>query len=207
MPWLTPSEEAGYVYRTLRIPVPFLSQVNGALIGLEELWNWEEYGDMSPQECVDAMREMLFTYWEGNIMIGMVVPHAGNTIPDNALLCDGSVRNRVDYPDLYAALADAYIIDADTFKVPDLLSCFVMGSASNDGVSGGEANHTLTWTEMPSHYHNYHDWGSVVVNGYLGSTPALVPAESTQATASAGASEAHNNIPPFHALTYIIIAK
>jgi microcystin-dependent protein len=207
MPWLTPSEEAGYVYRTLRIPTQFLSQVNGALIGLEEIWNWEEYGDMSPQECVDAMREMLFAYWEGDIMIGMVVPHAGNTIPDNCLLCDGSVHARVDFPDLYAALAAAYIIDADTFKVPDLVSSFVMGSASNDGTSGGEANHTLTWTEMPAHTHNYHDWGSVVVSGYLGSTPALVPAESTQATASAGASEAHNNIPPFHALTYIIIAR
>ena len=212
MPWLTPDDEIGTVYRTLAIPVPFLSQVSGALIKLAEAWNWEEYGDMSVQDCVDAMSGMIDTYYEGNVMIGLVVPYAGDTanLPDNVLLCDGAVYDRVDYPALYAVLADAYLDDADTFHTPQLVDTFVVGTDENEGAEGGEATHTLTADEMPSHLHEYQEKNEILFP-YGTLTPDISARgtllESARETSSAGGGEAHNNLPPYHAMTYVIVAR
>ena len=208
MPWLSPNLEDGTVYRPLAIPAPFVAHVSGALLDLCEEWNWEAFGDMSVADCVTAMKAMLDVYYGGNEMIGACVPYANVTIPDNMLLCDGAVYDRVDYPCLYAVLSDAYIIDPDTFSVPDLVDKFIMGAEEAEGADGGEEGVTLSIDEIPSHAHVYTEKNEILFP-YGTLTPDISARgtilESNKNTSSIGGGQAHNNLPPFHAMPWGII--
>jgi microcystin-dependent protein len=205
MPWLTPEAEAGTVYRLLAIPDTFLSQVNGAIEKLTQDYNWEQFGTLTPSECADKMNIMMDGYFEGNWMIGTIHPYASASAPLNMLPCDGSTYNRVDYPLLYAALDAQFVDDADTFHTPDLTDRFVQGGFDNMGDTGGEAEHTLTVEEMPSHSHEipwqatfpYGDTPEITVEGGL----------LTTQTGLTGGGQAHNNLPPYTRLPMGIICR
>jgi microcystin-dependent protein len=195
--WLTPNTVTGggVVSRPLYIPEQFVSQVTGALLSLTEIWNWEEYGDMTPEDCVQVMLGMLEGYFMGNPLIGAVNYYANAQLPPSCLPCDGSVYARIDYPDLYSVIDSAFIIDADTFRTPPMADRFILASSSNIGQTGGEASHVLTGDEMPPHSHSipyqscfpYGDIPEVcVVGGVL-----------TQQTGETGGGLAHNNMPPY----------
>ena len=81
------------------------------------------------------------------------IPH--DTIPANWLLCDSTVHDRVDYPDLYAILTE-FQIDADTFNVPNLHNRFLLGNeslANPVGVAAGSNTKTLSLVNIPPHAH------------------------------------------------------
>lgn len=210
MPWLTPDSESGTVYRLLSIPVPFLPAVNGALTKLEAEYNWELFGDMTPAECAAAMANMITAYFDGGYMLGMVVPYAGDTttLPAHLLLCDGSVYNRVDYPALYAILANAYVDDADTFHTPNLVGAFIRGTDENSGDTGGESAHTLTVDEIPSHAHTYQppEFNLDMEGPEIPDIGATVLAFPTL-TGYTGGGQSHNNLPPYHDITYVMVAR
>lgn len=64
--WLTPDDETGAaICRPLSIPPAFLSIVSGLLETLTDEWRWQEFGDIAPADCVDAMRTMLDAFYEG----------------------------------------------------------------------------------------------------------------------------------------------
>jgi microcystin-dependent protein len=220
MPWLTPDDQSGTVYRLLPIPVPLLGIVNGALLRMIDVWEWERFGDMSVDDCIAYSRAMLDVFWQGNIMIGTVVANVGSIVPANCLLCDGTEYTRIAYPDLYDAIAAAYKTDADHFVTPNLVDMFIMGSSANVANTGGEAEHTLTTGEIPAHSHS--DIGhvhsevtaipSVTTVGLEPPEPTALPSVGSTGIGYAniqntGDGEAHNNIPPYHAMTYVIIAK
>jgi len=210
--WLTPDNSSGVVYRSLRIPTPLLSMVNGALVEMLDTWSWEEFGDMSPQDCVDMAQIMVDEFWSGNLMLGMVMAWCGDVanIPDNLLLCDGSTYDRVDYPGLYDVLASAYQDDADTFHTPNLVDNFVMGSASNTEATGGESEHVITVAEMPPHDHDYQEKNEILFP-YGTVTPDISARgtlfESARTTSSTGDGDAHNNLPPYVSMAYVIVAR
>jgi len=140
--------------------------------------------------------------------IGEIKVTASATIPVGCLLCDGATYDRVDYPDLYATLAPAFIIDADTFSVPDLREKFISGAlaSGNVGDQGGEANHTLTVGEIPSHSHTI---------PATATTLAVEPGEVTvttpipiitASTGDTGGDGSHNNIPPYVSLLFYVVA-
>lgn len=140
----------------------------------------------------------------GCAMIGQVITLA-REVPDWCLICDGSTYDRVDYPELYAVLDAAFILDADTFKVPDLTDRFIFyGSAVGD--SGGESSHTITIAEMPAHTHGEQDPGSVVVQAGTPSVALADPGLPSQ-TGSTGGGDAMPIMPPYLTLTAAIIAR
>lgn len=53
MPFLTPDETEGVKGRVLHIPSHYLAAVSGALKRLGDLWEWEEHGDITPQEAAE----------------------------------------------------------------------------------------------------------------------------------------------------------
>lgn len=150
---------------------------------------------------------------------GIVVPFAGSTAPTNWLLCDGSAVSRTTFASLFALVGTTYGAGdgSTTFNVPDLRGRTVHGVGSVGSNSqptlalastGGEQNHTLTSTEMPSHQHRQaasisstgnNNVASGGVNGTIDSLGSTTV--NTQLTGGGGA---HNTMAPYIALNYII---
>lgn len=185
--------------------------------------NWEQVGTVTVADAVQAATTM---YWSIDTMIGMVFPYVTANQPDNSLVCDGAEYLRADYPELYAALDSAYIVDADHFVVPDLRGRSPIGAGDGDALTyravnaiGGEETHVLSGGEMPVHSHldaghihsiHSHITLPVVAPGELPvSCPNPLP-ESTSggnaAIGNAGGDTAHNNMPPWVAIKWAVIA-
>lgn len=157
--------------------------------------------------------------------VGTIKPFITADPPQNTLECDGGTYYRVDFPLLYALLDSAFIIDADTFTVPDLRGRVVVGAGTGSGLTpyavgdiGGTEAVALTVEEMPSHSHDdighvhtYQPPGATLLAVAPGElpvlTPALLPASTTVGYASltnTGGDEAHENRPPFMALRWCV---
>lgn len=113
-----------------------------------------------------------------------------NDIPTGWLLCDGNNGT------------------------PDLRAKFVLGAVTETGTkysagnTGGEEEHILTIDEMPKHSHNYTnpligDGGLGGGNHYFGEI-YMRPSINSDETTEEGSSQAHNNMPPYYALCYIM---
>lgn len=159
--WITPPTipVTDYVCRRLIIPNDpvLVAAVNGALLLLIDPNNWEQIsGTVPPADAAMAMQEMYFEYLQSAnwCMIGAIVPIATATVPNGALLCDGSLHNRADYPRLYETLHPSLIIDSVTFRTPDLRDRFVLAAgnaAPHD--TGGASSVALTVAQLPAHSH------------------------------------------------------
>lgn len=121
------------------------------------------------------------------------------------LVCDGATYNRVDYPDLYAVLDAAYILDADTFRVPDLMDRFPLG-ALIVAQSGGASSHTLTEAEIPSHNHVVSDADITGLFVSPGEVPAVINT-TVSVSGNTGGGQAHNNMPPYETVLFVILAR
>jgi microcystin-dependent protein len=247
MPWLTPDAPAptDYVCRRLRIPndVNLIAAFNGALVMLTRAQNWEEFGTMIPEEAAELCQSIFLDYLESNVcLVGTIIAYATAQPPNADILpCDGGVYLRADYPRLYDKLDAAYIIDADTFRVPDLRGRTIIGVGTGVGLTpravgetGGVESVTLAVSQMPAHTHTSsahthtsppHTHGESATAPILVSEvpdpifPAAIGTAGVTAPAtalidpavvaidSAGGGEAHDNMPPFAALRYGIIAR
>lgn len=186
---------------------------------LEKKINWldeeqDPLDEITPEDW-DTIEKLVANLYEEvmNPLIGMIFPIVTDSPPANCLLCDGGVYDRVDYPNLYAVLDPVFIVDADSFSVPDLRSRVVLGAGEGDGLSsyavgdaGGVESVTLTSGQMPSHQHGlFQGTGLAVAPGELPVvTPALVAAGLTDL---AGGGGSHENRQPFTALNYVVIAQ
>ena len=133
----------------------------------------------------------------------------GNAAPQGWHNCYGAAVSRSIYAALFAVIGTTYGAGdgATTFNLPHLGGRFPLGrgSARVPGDSGGAATHTLSEDEMPRHFHTIAesleddnpDPGNRVITNSLA-------ARGTINTGHAGANAAHNNMPPYLVVNYII---
>lgn len=204
--WLTPdsSAAAGLVTcRRFRLAGDLLYLLGGAVEYLAESGNWEEFGDMTPEQISAYFREMIDSAQDG-CMIGEIKKFAG-ALPAGILACDGALYNVVDYPLLAAYLGDN---GNGTFNVPDYRNLTLIGAGLDFalGDTGGEAEHTLTVAEIPAHAHSYDQIVATLIDP--GVTPSVIGIDDINAvdTGSTGGGGAHNNMQPYAAVNYGIVA-
>lgn len=125
----------------------------------------------------------------GFVPTGGIIMWSGTiaNIPSGWFLCNGS-NGTPDLRNLFVVGADA---DAG-----GVAKSTVSGSALQ---SGGEATHVLTIPEMPAHTH------TVKSTGGAGTGYATAGFNTLgDVTGSTGGGGAHNNLPPYYALAYIM---
>ena len=153
--------------------------------------------------------------------VGSITMWCSASAPSGWLLCNGSTFSRTTYPDLYTALGNKN-------TVPDLRDRFIVGAGHDYSVgnTGGLKEVTLQSSQMPKHSHSVNDY--YYIESYNASGDAISGKETvnssfgprvehdtdndelyykTHNTEEAGESKAHENRPPYYALTFIIKAK
>lgn len=103
------------------------------------------------------------------VVAGSITMWAGpaSVPPTGYLFCDGSSKNRSDYPNLYAIIGTTYGpgTSSSTFQVPDLRSSVPGGFNGGDGgfntmgKNAGGNTTQLSTANMPSHNHGVNDGG------------------------------------------------
>lgn len=146
---------------------------------------------------------------------GTLRPLAHGSVPPGWLLCDGAAISRTTYAALFAKIGTTWGPGngATTFNLPDGRDRSLIGASGTRalGTTGGEAAHTLTVAEMPSHQHNHNqaDGGNLGYGGD-GSTVAYTAGfgnsrlNTNIATGFTGGGQAHNNMPPYFVGNWII---
>lgn len=213
MPYLTPdSIPTTALCRRLRIPDEplIIAAVNGAISELTKAYNWQSFGTVTPDDIANAMLAIYLEYEQTaiNCMIGAIVAWTSQTIPSNCLLCDGSQYARTDYPDLYAVLDSAFIVDADNFVVPDLSDRVIRhpNNIANINANGGQDSVTLTGNELPAHSHTEVTATPVAITIGAGvPAPSAIPGIGI--TGNAGLGLPFDIKPQFLNLPYVVIAR
>ena len=119
---------------------------------------------------------------------GLIMMYYGNNIPDGWALCDG------------------------TNGTPDLRNRFIIGAGDTytSGDTGGESVHILTIDELPKHSHKmkYDSTGWTAIRQSHGTDGIVENTTSSYdgqySTEEVGNGNAHNNMPPYYALCYIM---
>jgi len=229
MPTFSTGSGVGSNYATLLLTFPdvdwFKHAIMGAIDELTNEGNWYEDGDVGVSFAVEESERMLQDYifmGFNPIPIGLIHPYASSVIPSGYLLCDGGSYATTDYPELFDVLGYSFGGSGTNFSVPNLVDRTVIGSSGTFafGNTGGEIDHTLDVSEIPSHTHT--DSGHTHTIPLVTSLPAqagvgfagdvTVPVLTSNTGISfannqnTGGGGAHNNMPPYMSLTYLIYA-
>ena len=166
--------------------------------------------------------------------VGTIIMYGASAAPTNWLICNGDPKSRTTYATLFGIIGTTYGDGdgSSTFNLPDLRSRMPVGIGDGDaggtaltdrglGDTGGEENVTLTESQLPAHNHwgglftqqGYNftgngietrtsGWGGKSIDGWRGAHGTGGPQQTS--TQDAGGGDAHNNLPPFLAINFII---
>jgi microcystin-dependent protein len=157
------------------------------------------------------------------IPTGVVMPTAGTAADTGFLLCDGSAVSRTTYSTLFGKIGTRWGVGdgVTTFNLPNLNSTnrVLVGSDNSDpaattptgyavGATGGEKTHVLTVPELPPHTHTSNTDPFALAAGAVGGAMvgdiAGQSSTGTFASNSTGDGVAHNNMPPYAAVLYMV---
>lgn len=206
-----------------------LDAVQQALGSLSVPENWEGNDVLTREDCANRGIDVLGNFMPSADRVGMIMPFAGELsfLTSDFLPCDGRNVLVADYPELYDAIGTFYGgTTGHDFNVPNLNRLVIAGVDYSTSVhpwelgdTGGEFEHTLTSTEMPSHTHtdvgHSHAEGTAAPNattvGPGAPQPTAIPAigvtgVGNAALTNSGGGASHNNVQPYIALNYVIQA-
>lgn len=153
---------------------------------------------------------------------GTIVPYAGlekpaaaTTLSKGWLFCDGSIVNRSDYPELFAAIGFTYgkTLVNGQFRLPDMRGRTIIGydDMTNGFLSSGGVANRVVGATTPNAYSASIGTAPLVVGG---ATTATMTATSfsqqfpypTPGFGGTATGMVTTVMPPFHAMNYIIKA-
>ena len=172
----------------------------------------EEKDDGTIYFITDGISKNIFL--DDNTPVGAIMPYGGNSDPAYWLICDGRTVSRTAYAELFAVIGTTYGTGdgSTTFNIPDLRGRVTVGHNTTYGLgaSGGEATHTLSVNEMPSHTHSVGAGRGLVNANQVGtactaaSGTSLGFAYTSEIADTTGGSQSHNNMQPYLVTNYII---
>ena len=166
--------------------------------------------------------------------LGSIMLFAGNFTPRGYFPCDGALRPISENTMLFSLIGTAYGGDGvNTFAMPDLRGRVMLGRGQGSGLtnrvigeSDGVETVTLTTANLPAHSHTVI---ATTVDGTTTSPANTLPAAPSlnvsflylnpaatgtttvapapTAIGTAGGNQAHSNVMPTLALTYVIAAE
>jgi microcystin-dependent protein len=151
-----------------------------------------------------------------SVPAGVVSAFAGAAAPTGYLMCDGASYLRATYADLFTALGGASspygLPDGTHFNVPDLRDRAPVGVSGTITLasSGGAKTVALVTAEMPAHGHYVYMMyagGGVLDNNdqpYRSGGGSGFDTTGASYTTAVGSGTAHQNMPPYLGLNYII---
>ena len=141
-----------------------------------------------------------------SVPVGGILLYTGMATPSKFMFCDGASLSTSIYSSLFAVIGYTFGGSGALFNLPNLNNRFPIGASLSYplGSIGGEATHILSIPELPAHTHGG-------VPSQVG--PTLLHQTTTQSafntfatgvTTSTGTGIAHNNVPPYLSMGYII---
>ena len=149
------------------------------------------------------------------VPVGTIAMWAGGDPPPAGWFnCYGGAVSRTTYAALFAVIGTTYGPGngTTTFDLPDMGRRFPLGRGGgrNRGDIGGAETHTLTVDELPAHAHELggtrSDGSGANRNKLTGTAGAAtsVAADSAYGVRNTGGGQAHNNMPPYFVVNFII---
>ena len=155
-------------------------------------------------------------YFCNDGIVGEIRAFAGSSIPKGWKLLNSDTQiSSITYKNLYSVIGFTFGGNSTSFQLPNLLSRFIIGANTSYtlGNKGGTTTETLTVDQIPSHKH-VGPWGENTDNsddhpyGIYGSNrPGSNDNDRNNAwhkTSFSGGSQAHNNMPPYTTIRYIM---
>lgn len=156
--------------------------------------------------------------------VGAIIAFAGADAPTGWVLCNGGLYDRTAFAKLFQVLGTSHgTTNSSNFRVPDLRDRFIAGAGNSYslGGTGGAATVTLGVNNLPPHTHDIGGktgepgrsgvgmYASNVSGGAAWQVLSTSEAGSVSGLVakSTGQGTAHENRPPYMALTYIIKAQ
>ena len=148
-------------------------------------------------------------------LIGEIKLMAATISDPNWLLCDGSLKSRTEYSELFAVIGTTYGSGdgSTTFNLPNISGRFPIGYDASDtdfntiGSTGGNKTHTQTVEELAEHNHEQFTGGGQLTTTDSAPGDCVVGRTNTTTTSKTGESKPMDIMNPYIVMPYYIKAK